>query len=636
MSAEIQINQVLHGYRNGHQILASSLEFPFADRRLLDTMSDRAGIDPVNCPEGYITGYALPESEKYVLSKTWYADEMQRPGCVWTHSLILDMDSMGQIDSPGELLKLFRKPVLEKYDYYTVPIRMMQEDTLESVNLELLQYVVYTIYVTDQFRYVEIQDNCYGESVILALCHMPRQLLAKFSFCLDSLTNRYIDGSPFSYQMIRQENCYRIYPDTNENKLFQRKEGMSDSPAWAREYAKAVKQKQLNGMEKFMEIFCPYLNTFSAFNQFLRLYFITKELDGCCSLNEYYDILKKISLKNYKTYFECIIEELVSGDYFDKLFLDDFMEMIDIAEKNKKKFKKGDMDKIAKKILRRKVSKVPEFLSRYIHGTLGRQSDGIAQAIIKKAEPDNLRQISNMDHDIVMVAVAINSNLIMSDDIWTLPRNYQCDIINVVDSSISHSQWLKILSHIFKECKEDISEAVYNKAQEKLVPALLELFQNWETGWPLERAFIWDRYLLDDQVRLCQNLPKISQAELRLHWLLKINTYSDEIRNSISATDWTELFQLRDFEKGDRKKNMAIQILPLILESEHVFPEDIVVLAFKTLHQALAQSQLAYEEWKLVEGLLPEVDLCYAWDKCLRLRKAFQCKGYDVQQMLSQ
>lgn len=303
----------------------------------------------------YIIGYALPESEKYVLSKTWYADEMQRLGCVWTHSLILDIDSMGKMDSPGELLKLFHRSAPEKYDDYTVPIRIMQKDTMQNVKLELLQYVVYTIYITDHFRYVEIQDNRYAESVILAVCHMSKQLLVKFSFCLDSLVNRYIDGVPFSYH-------------------------------------------------------------------------------------------------------------------------------------------------------------------------------------------------------IVMVAVAINKKLIMSDDIWTLPRNYQCDIINVLDSSISYSEWLEILSKILKECNEDISEAVYNKAQEKLVPALLELFQDGEMGWPLERAFIWDRYLLDDQVRLCQSMLKISRPDLRKHWLLKVNIYSDKIRNSISVCERIELFQSCSFEYEDEKK----------------------------------------------------------------------------------
>ena len=37
----------------------------------------------------YYTGYPLENGEKYVIAKTWYAYEMKRPGCVWTHSIVL-------------------------------------------------------------------------------------------------------------------------------------------------------------------------------------------------------------------------------------------------------------------------------------------------------------------------------------------------------------------------------------------------------------------------------------------------------------------------------------------------------------------------------------------------------------------
>lgn len=79
---------------------------------------------------------------------------------------------------------------------------------------------------------------------------------------------------------------------------------------------------------------------------------------------------------------------------------------------------------------------------------MGKQGASIAQAIIMQAKPENLKQISNMDHDIVVVAVATNNKLIMSQDIWSLSRNYQCDVINVLDSAITYDEWLKILALI--------------------------------------------------------------------------------------------------------------------------------------------------------------------------------------------
>lgn len=250
-----------------------------------------------------------------------------------------------------------------------------------------------------------------------------------------------------------------------------------------------------------------------------------------------------------------------------------------------------------------------------------------------QAKPENLKLISNMDHDIVVVAVATNNKLIMSQDIWRLPRDYQCDVINVLDSEISYDEWLKILALILTESETDISEVVYNKAQEKLVPALLELFQKQTVVQHVEQAYIWDRYLLVDQVKLTCNLLHITQTDLRKHLLLKIDTYDSAIRNAISTSDWVKLFKSCTAESVSEKQDMAIKILPLILESNETYPDDIVSFSFLIIHKSLAESRVPYEDWSRFENLLPAVDLCYSWDKCLRLRKAFENRGYDVNRL---
>lgn len=633
MNREIQVHQVLHGYHNGHQLLASSIEFSFSDRRLLDSMSDGAGIDLTNCVEGYITGYALPESQKYVLAKTWYADDMQRPGCVWTHSLVFDIDCINQICSPETILQLYHRPSHGKYDVYTDNILINCKKNMHEADLDKLQYIIYTIYATDKCRYVEIEDDSYTRSLISAVCYMPRQLLAKFSFCSNSLINRCIDDMTFSYQMVMGENIYRVSSSIIESKLYRQKERVLGSPAWAREYAKAISLDKLSVIDVFMKIFSEHLQTFASFNQLLRLFFITRELDKQYSLYDYYDILQKLSKDNCNVYFECIISELIEGTYFDSLFLNNYMEMMDIIEKKHRKLKKKDKHKLVKKILLNKNENVPEFLSSYIHGTLGEQSANVAQEIIICAKPEDLKWISKMNHDIVVVAVAINNKLIMSPDLWSFPRDYLCDVINVLDESISYTEWTKILSFIIKECSEDISEAVYNKAQDKLVPALLKLFQDRVIMQYSEKLYIWDKYLLADQENLIYNLPQITQTSVRKHLLLKINTYNDKIRRALFSCNWIELFESCGFENDGKWQDIAIIILPLILESNQLIPYDMVAFVFGCIHQALAESQITYEDWNKIQSLLPAVDLCYAWDKCLQLRNAFENRGYDINRL---
>ena len=40
--------------------------------------------------ESYLTAYPLPRSSLVAFARTWTAPEMPRPGCVWTHTLLIE------------------------------------------------------------------------------------------------------------------------------------------------------------------------------------------------------------------------------------------------------------------------------------------------------------------------------------------------------------------------------------------------------------------------------------------------------------------------------------------------------------------------------------------------------------------
>ena len=43
MNSVIKVNQALHGYANGHQLIASSVDLSADDKRLMDELSDLCG-----------------------------------------------------------------------------------------------------------------------------------------------------------------------------------------------------------------------------------------------------------------------------------------------------------------------------------------------------------------------------------------------------------------------------------------------------------------------------------------------------------------------------------------------------------------------------------------------------------------
>ena len=116
---QFTFHQALFGYDGGHQLLAASLRLPPEARHFLGVATDLSGSAP---PHGFsqtYTGVPLPETNFYALFSTWLAPEMPRPGCVWSHVLLIDLADIAELRDLGGLCKLFLRPLpalwLEKF-----------------------------------------------------------------------------------------------------------------------------------------------------------------------------------------------------------------------------------------------------------------------------------------------------------------------------------------------------------------------------------------------------------------------------------------------------------------------------------------------------------------------------------------
>lgn len=104
------VHQTVHGYNDGHRLIAGSVTLSSVEARTMQVMSDLSGPGVKPPAVGYLTGYPLDGSGRYVLARTWAAPEMPRPGCVWTHSLIVENADLGAMASASGLLAAFRRP----------------------------------------------------------------------------------------------------------------------------------------------------------------------------------------------------------------------------------------------------------------------------------------------------------------------------------------------------------------------------------------------------------------------------------------------------------------------------------------------------------------------------------------------
>src|SRR5260370_33944275 len=203
------IHQSLHGYSEGHRLLESSFKLPDDLTRLMLRMSDLSGPSIVRGFEEYITGYPLASINAYALAKTWYASEMPRPGCVWTHTLVIPIQTLSMIPSLITLVELFKRPRCEAIrgqysddltidDVYSAKI--ISPDVMSAMTLGQL---FWSYYENRGPSVLAAQTSKEFEQIIFALWSQqwPR-LKCEFTFSTCSLSPRKMIDLTFHVQFV--------------------------------------------------------------------------------------------------------------------------------------------------------------------------------------------------------------------------------------------------------------------------------------------------------------------------------------------------------------------------------------------------------------------------------------------------
>ena len=220
---QIILHQTLHGYRDGHRLLNQSVELSQTAAKTLLVMSDASGPNFPNVHPGYITGFPIPDAKCYALAKTWPATEQSRPGCVWTHTILISFSDLGRIKKTVRLLKLFCRPrTILDADTYSDPIVFDLNDQIESkgqMDSSFLENLLLNLYSkpTDPLLISTLPIN-YDDSWIVSIWDQqwPR-LKRTFRFCTYSLADRSVPDTPFDLQIIPElresRTQWKNYPD---------------------------------------------------------------------------------------------------------------------------------------------------------------------------------------------------------------------------------------------------------------------------------------------------------------------------------------------------------------------------------------------------------------------------------------
>jgi GTPase-associated protein 1, N-terminal domain type 1 len=150
VTAMPRIDNCLFGYQDGHRLLASSMKIAGESASQLTLLSDLAPGARFGSSDGYWTGLPLPLLDRYALMRTWPAPEMSRPGCVWTHAILVETSLFEDVDDLSRLRELARRPMRPNdLSFYQQPSMMPSSSSHGHSSVQA-------------FRAIEILENLYG------------------------------------------------------------------------------------------------------------------------------------------------------------------------------------------------------------------------------------------------------------------------------------------------------------------------------------------------------------------------------------------------------------------------------------------------------------------------------------------
>ena len=206
-SGALKVQQTLHGYADGHRQLASSVTLKPRDIKTMLVLSDISGPGARIDDRGYLTGYPLPELTMYALARTWAAPEMPRPGCVWTHTLLIDFADLAALPDPGAVMALFRRPSAANPAEYGTSLSIASDylgSTLSAEAVNFARQLLAGVYGKPASRMIAVRPTELDvEPALMALWaqQWPR-LRRAFRFCTMSAADRSTDSSVFDLQLL--------------------------------------------------------------------------------------------------------------------------------------------------------------------------------------------------------------------------------------------------------------------------------------------------------------------------------------------------------------------------------------------------------------------------------------------------
>jgi hypothetical protein len=629
------LHQLLHGYSEGHRLLESSFKLQDDLTRLMLRMSDLSGSSVVTGFEDYITGYPLASINAYALARTWYAPEMPRPGCVWTHTIVIRADAMSEIPSLQALVTLFKRPAQGTFRGQYSNDLVIDEVFLEKATARIptpedtgaeLHQLFWSYYAMDG-RPVVIAAKTSGEfeKAVFALWSQQwPSLRLGFTFCTGSLSTRSVAGRPLDLQCVPTALTREVLLETTggssaEPILIPSVESVY--PPWIASVATDALNVRGGPIRNFLWAasdgaasraeFVPLITVFNALSE-------SPELTTLITL-----VAELFPEPGSGHSLKC----LLFGKQSAHAWLSSHEEQdILFAIATTGDYQCFDGDALSIKVRAANFCIEKPDSARWLVGELFRSSlnplgEEILAGLISAMEPDTARQVTVQQPQFLPALFRAKPSLATSSQLWLAGGDRKRELF---ESVASHE-------HLDSAVVAGVVGALLDSGSETFIR---RAFDRWGKA-AVFQALDWTESHNGALSEICRgalasHLPSVMDwveakptrsFETLIAVAHVVAPYSSKMSQRDSSV-WLRTFHfLQNSPKEAEKSYICTFLLALAFGNAPPSPLDLLSESFERVHETARKELLSDNAWIIMEPLVPELSWLSNWDKCERLRR---------------
>lgn len=645
------LHQALHGYAEGHRLLESSVPIPDDLKRVMLRMSDLSGTSVLNGFQDYLTGYPLPSLNAYALAKTWYASEMSRPGCVWTHTLVIPAALMARMASLSSLRPLFRRPSGRSVgDLYSKPVPLQFESPIRDYETDLEQRVKMQAFMAAHYKkeshpliIAAASADEYTDLLFAGWSQKWPALRMSFTFCTGSLSARTLEKRPLDVQCVPTISTRQVSREIAEAGFGEPIVLNFDPlhlPQWAILAANDALQPEGGPVRSFLWSVADMDSLRADFESYVKIY------DGLDQSLPFSNIVALIAELFPSSADGRHLKRAVFGDREPPSISLSIprVESKDIllALATTDHYQSFDPDELSlREQASRLLSEQPTagwmLLGELFRASLNPIGDEILKSLIVAMRPEDALLFAVDQQQFIPALFRANPKLAASAQLWLIARDRKRELFESLLAQACMDP--ETVRGIVDALLDSNSDAFLGRAFAQWGSVAVFQALDWieahggsitDTWYAALTFHVPDvmNWVGMERERSTSTLAAVAHV---------VAPYSSQIAKESSTVWLRTLHSLRENHQEDEANYMCAFLLALALRNAPPAPLDLISESFERVHQLAEKDKLRDDAWFILQPLVPELSWGKNWDRCERLRRglmsAFMFYGWPAWQL---